>query len=491
MPTADPRAFRLLAAPLLAATLLVPAVLGLAEPPAMAPEPFPLSGRYPAQVPLRSRDELRILYRLQADIEALRSADGSSVAGATGPLVATVNVTPAEARALEHAGLRPEPIPNRSLRSARRYGPGAGSASDWPSFDQVVARMRAVAAARPDIVRLVSIGRSVQGREIWFLKITDNPDVAEDEPEFRYSAAIHGNEVVGSELTLRLAELLASQHGRDPALSDLVDRMEIWLCPVHNPDGYVAVERSNANGKDLNRSFPDRFRDGVESTDGREPETVATMRFCAERRFVMGANLHCGARLLNYPWDAVQAPDTPPSREVEPAPDDELFRELGTGYAERNPMLMKTGLREGVTQGWQWFQVWGGMQDWAYFWHGEHHVTIEQALEGYPPYQEMDAYWEVNRDAMLWWLSRALTGVRGLVRDAASGAPLAASVRVEGMRPPNTVRTDPAVGDYHRLIGPGRYTLVASAAGYLDGVASVPVASGVASVQDFALMRAR
>jgi hypothetical protein len=480
-------AFRALAASLVALPLL--AVAG--SP--VAPEPYPLSGRYPAELALRSEDDLRALYRLGIDIGDLRTPDGlpPAAAGGLSGAVATVYVTPLEARALAAAGLSAHPVANKSLRAARRYGPGAGSPHDWPSYDEVVARLQAVASARPDITRLVSIGQSVQGRDIWFLKITDHPERAEDEPEFRYSGAIHGDEVVGSEMTLRLAELLASRYDSDPTLAALVDGIEIWLCPVLNPDGYVAVERSNAHGRDLNRSFPDRFSDPHDVPDGREPETQAVMRFCAARRFAMGANLHCGARLLNYPWDAVVPPGGTATRQAGVAPDDELFRELGNGYAERNAMLLKTGLHEGVTRGWEWFQIWGGMQDWAYFWHGEHHVTIELSGESYPPYQEMDTYWDVNRDAMVWWMSRALTGVRGIVRDAASGSPLDAEVRIEGMAAPNSARTDPEVGDYHRLVGAGTYTLVASAPGYRDGAEVVSVSSGMATLQDFALERER
>jgi hypothetical protein len=457
------------------------------------PEPYPLSGRYPAEVAVGSTDDMATLYRLRADIDALRTAAGepARAAEAGSGLVATVYVTPAEAQALARAGLPAVPIANKSLRAAAEYGLPGKSPAGWPSFEAVVARMQAIAAAHPDIVRMVSIGQSVQGRDIWFLKITDNPDIKEDEPKFRYSSTMHGDEVVGSELVLRLAELLTNGYGTDGTATALVNGMEIWLCPLHNPDGYVAVERGNAHGQDLNRNFPDRLSDPVDTPDGREPETQAVMHLCSERRFVMGANLHCGMKLVNYPWDGVTMPGGPPATQPVLSPDDALFRELGNGYAGRNGMFMKAGLLHSVTEGWEWFQVYGGMQDWAYFWRGEHHVTIEVSSEAYPPYQQMDGFWEANREAMLWWMSRALTGIRGVVRDASTGAPLDATVSVGEMAAPNAVRTDPEVGDYHRLIAPGTYTLVASAAGHSDGVATVTVISGQASGQDFALARGR
>ncbi len=108
----------------------------------------------------------------------------------------------------------------------------------------------------------------MQGRDLWVLKITDNPDVEEDEPEFKYSANHHGDETVGIEMTLRLAELLVDNYGTDPTLTELVDEMEIWLWPIYNPDGYVAGSRYNANGVDLNRDFPDRFTDPVDDPAG-------------------------------------------------------------------------------------------------------------------------------------------------------------------------------------------------------------------------------
>ena len=238
---------------------------------------------------------------------------------------------------------------------------------------------------------------------------------------------------------------------------------------------------------DLNRDFPDRFLDPVDDPAGHEPETQAFMVFGYDHRFVMGANFHGGTEVVNYPWDAV-APSFPVPPNPTPSPDDQLFHDFSVGYASRNPLIYNVEFPEGVTRGWEWYQIWRGMQDWAYVWRGEHHVTIE--LSDYaPPYSTMDVQWNANREAMIWWMSRALTGVRGRVTDAETSAPLDAVVQVQGMAAPNSVRTDPLAGDYHRVIGPGTYTLLASAACYQDATAPVTVTASLsATVQDFQLM---
>jgi len=97
----------------------------------------------------------------------------------------------------------------------------------------------------------------------------------------------------------------------------------------------------------------------------------------------------------------------------------------------------------------------------------------------------MDTYWNNNRDAMLWWMQRTLTGARGLVTDALTGQPLDATVDVTQIG--KVVRTDPDVGDYHRLLLPGTWTLLCHADGYLDQTWTVQVISGTATVQDCAL----
>jgi hypothetical protein len=471
------------------AVALMVVLLGLVAPyhpmgaQEIAPEPFPFSDRYPAEVTLTSAKALETLVQLQIDIGNVRPLDPEKGFPGPGaafePMVATVYVSPSEARLLERLGLEVRVIPNESLRAFHEYGPGSGAPDAWPTYDEFVTRMQGIASAYPNLVRMISIGQSVLGRDIWALKISDNPDLEDDEPEFKYSSTMHGDEGVGTEMTIRLAELLTGSYGVDPDLTQLVDEMEIWLIPIHNPDGYVAGTRWNANGIDLNRDFPDRITDPVDDPTGREPETQAFMYFGYAHRFVMGANYHTGTLVVNFPWDSVPAPP-------DYAPDDAIFLDYSVGYAQRNPMIWNDSpFPNGITRGWEWYIIRGGMQDWAYHWHGEHHVTIENSFQQPPPYNQMDEYWDAEREAMLWWMGRALTGVRGLVTDAVTGAPLDAVVDV--MQIGKTVHTDPDVGDYHRLLLPGTYTVTCAAEGYEPQAWSVEVISGTASVQDCAL----
>jgi hypothetical protein len=456
-------------------------------PTPVAAEPYPNSETYPARVYLATIDDLQVLYALNIDIDGVQPVDSTrnSSESMFVPSIATVYINPAQSGALTQAGMSLVPIPNEGYRSFLAYGPGSGAPNAWPTFEQYVTRMQLLESTHPNIVDLIQIGTSVEGRGLYCMEISDNPGINANEPEFKYTANHHGDETTGIEMTMRFAELLANSYGTNPAITDMIDKMEIWLCPIYNPDGYVHGSRYNAHGVDLNRDFPDRFTDPVDNPANREPETQAFMNFGYAHHFVMGANFHGGAQVLNYPWDAVVFPDHP----IIPAypPDDALFFSFGYGYSSRNPDLLTGGFKNGLTRGWEWYQIWGGMQDWAYYYHSEHHVTIEISNNPLPPFNQMDTYWNHNRDAMLWWVQRAWTGLSGQVLDARNNAPLDATLRLVDRAIPNTILTDPEVGDYHRVISAGNYNLEASASGYITQTASVTVYSDTLTTRDFYL----
>ena len=365
-----------------------------------------------------------------------------------------------------------------------RPGREPGARAGYHTFTQLTSALQAIAAAHPGICSLEDIGSSVHGRELWFMRISDNVGIEEDEPELKYISSMHGDEVVGMELCLELIDLLTSQYGIDPQVTDLVDETEIWIMPLMNPDGYMSESRYNAVGVDLNRDFPDRVTDPVNTVAGRTTETRRVMNWAFDHSSVLSANFHGGALVVNYPYDS----DPDPWATYSATPEDPLMIELSLAYSALNPpMYSSWWFPQGITNGVAWYLIYGGMQDWNYVWMGCNEVTIELDDDKWPPYSKIAGLWDDNRDSMLAYMEWCHRGVRGLVTDGASGLPLEATVRVIGVD--HDVFTDPDVGDYHRILLPGTYGLRFAADGYHDQtIHGVTVGSGDATRLDVALV---
>jgi len=365
-------------------------------------------------------------------------------------------------------------------------GPLAGApalAQSYHTYAQIGAFLQGVADDHPDIARLYDLGLSVEGRHIWALQITDNPDLEEDEPEFRYISTMHGDEWVGPEMCLYLIDHLTDNYGVDPDISALVDEIDIWIVPLMNPDGYVRTQRTNAHGVDLNRNFPDPYTSPNNTPDGREPETAVIMNWSFASSFMLSANLHAGALVVNYPFDN----NAQGASVYTPTPDDDLFIWISEEYSRHNlPMWNSPEFYHGITNGAAWYAISGGMQDWNYHYMGSNEVTLELSNTKIPPASQLPTYWSQNRDSMLAYMATCLIGVRGIVSDAASGVPLAATITVLGRD--HEVYTDPDVGDYHRMLLPGTYDLLFDADGYEPvTILDVPVSQGAATRLDLAL----
>ncbi len=118
-----------------------------------------------------------------------------------------------------------------------------------------------------------SIGQSHEGRDIWCLRVSDNPTVDEDEPEILLDGLHHAREIITSEFALMFVAHLAESYGTDPVATWLVDHRELYVVPIVNPDGLMYNEqtepqgggmwrknrRDNGDGSrgvDLNRNYP-------------------------------------------------------------------------------------------------------------------------------------------------------------------------------------------------------------------------------------------
>ena len=146
-------------------------------------------------------------------------------------------------------------------------------------------------------------------------------------------------------------------------------------------------------------------------------------------------------------------------------------------------------LDDGVTNGWDWYTVYGGRQDYTTFEHGGRETTIELSATKKPSPSTLPAYWQAHRLALLGYLEQALGGLRGVVRDP-HGAPLPATVTLFGYdraEDRSSVTADSDVGDYHRLLRPGLYLVLVEHPGHVSDVAEVRVRPGAATRLDLTL----
>ena len=102
-----------------------------------------------------------------------------------------------------------------------------------------------MSALYPTLCHLDTIGTSINGKLVLALKISDNADLNEDEPEVFYTSTMHGDETGGFILMLRLADYLLKNYNLDTRVKNLVDNLEIWINPLANPDGTYRTGNTN------------------------------------------------------------------------------------------------------------------------------------------------------------------------------------------------------------------------------------------------------
>ena len=191
-----------------------------------------------------------------------------------------------------------------------------------------------LAQAYPNIAEVVSIGQSIEGREIWALKITDNPAVVEPEEEkILFTGVTHAREWITFEMILYLAEYLTTRYDDDPQVRHIVDNSVVWLVPAVNPDGYEYTWTTNrmwrknrrceghgCPGVDINRNYDYKwgYNDWGSSPDSHsqiyrgpypasEPETQAIQNLLADEKFAVGVSYHSYSQLCLYAWGYVGA----------------------------------------------------------------------------------------------------------------------------------------------------------------------------------------
>lgn len=185
-----------------------------------------------------------------------------------------------------------------SLQRIRSVSPSTETTAEtynkYYDYAELTRRLQSLAQTYPHIAELSSVGQSVEGRELWVMRITEHPDKdSPGKPKFKYVGNMHGDETVSRQVLVYLVQHLLTKYGQDPRISVLVDNTDIYIMPSMNPDGFEkSMEgdcpgdsggRTNARQIDLNRNFPDQY-DGTTVNPDDVPEVMAVMRWIQEKK---------------------------------------------------------------------------------------------------------------------------------------------------------------------------------------------------------------
>jgi len=340
----------------------------------------------------------------------------------------------------------------------------------YPTYQQYDSIVRKFAEDYPSLCQLDYIGESVNGRKVFVLKISDNVSLDEDEPQVFYSSTMHGDELAGYVLMLRLAEHLLSNASNGGLEQQLVDSLEIWINPNANPDGTYydgdtisSPVRENANGADLNRSFPDPEIGRLVPLPGAD-ENVDMIEFLKNHRFVISANFHSGIELVNYPWDKWLLPRA--------HADHDWFHEISRSYADTvhyysSNQYYFDDMDNGVTHGASWYDIRGGRQDYITYERKGREVTIELHEHDNTLASLLPTLWNDNYRSMLNYLANAFYGIHGRVVDDDTGLPVEAEILIQGHDIDSSqVYSEPVNGSFVRLIDEGYWSMAVLADGY-------------------------
>ncbi len=344
----------------------------------------------------------------------------------------------------------------------------------YPTYDVYIQMMAQFQANYPNLCHIDTIlATTPGGHSILVAKIKNNVNTHEAVPQFLYTSSMHGDEVTGYVLMLRLMDYLLSNYNVLPKVTNLLNNVEIWICPSANPDGTYATNnatigdsplstRENHNTMDLNRNYPDpRTGDPVSPYGPIQPETYAFMAFADLHNFTMSANFHGGSEVFNYPFDTWTSPSKTHA-------DDNWWQYIGKQYIDTSRILltsyMSSVTASGFSEGGDWYVITGGRQDYMNWWKKCREVTIEisnvKVLSG----ANLPTYWNYNYKSFLNYMEQSTFGIKGIVTDSISGTPLNAMVWVNNHdRDSSHVYSSLPLGDYHRPIYAGTYSVTYSA----------------------------
>lgn len=211
-------------------------------------------------------------------------------------------------------------------------GFGFGSMGGYYTYSEVLQKLDSMVIQYPNLITPKwSIGTTHEGRPLWVVKISDNPNVNENEPQVFFDGLIHAREAQSLATVMYFMYYLLENYGTNPEVTYLVNNREIYFLPVLNPDGYVYNQTTNPSGGgdwrknrrnnsgsygvDLNRNFG--YKWGFDNSGSSnipsdetyrgpsafsEPEAFHFRDFVLSKNIKTHINYHSYNNSIIYPW---------------------------------------------------------------------------------------------------------------------------------------------------------------------------------------------
>ena len=352
-------------------------------------------------------------------------------------------------------------------------GVSAAVDEQYKNPDEIEVLLRDFNARYPTITKLESIGKSLEGRDIWVLKISDNPDLDENEPSILFNSMHHAREVMTPEVSLDIIEYLLTNYNLDSQVKGWVNNNEIFVIPMLNVDGNNKMWNGNkwwrkntrgGYGVDLNRNYPAGWKSCNGSSGSRfsqtyrgpkpgsEPETQNMMNFVQRIRPVFNISYHSYSEIVIYPYGC--SPKRTLNADIVEGIGNEIASLLNSKAGTSYELLYNTD---------------GGDIDWMYdeFQVIPYVVEVNSRKEGFQPDYVKWRKKTVERNRAGWQLlldKLSASGVRGIysVHDM---SPRKLEIEVFNNSLKEMTYKVQDSGLYHLVLSPGTYTLVYKAQG--------------------------
>ena len=375
-------------------------------------------------------------------------------------------------------GYQPTLMTPPSLREVPVMHDATRSTYDWDSYltyGEYESMVQQFAINYPDRCTYLELGTLTSGRKMMGVRLGRGE--ADGKPKFLYTSTMHGDEVTGMILMLRLIDEFCTSD--EKRITDILDQVDLFIFPCTNPDGtyhggnntVYGATRYNAHNIDLNRHFPD-FDDGPHP-DGEsyyQNEAQWMMDLAQEHLFTMSANYHGGAEVMNYPWDTYQPLHA----------DDAWWQLVCHEYADLTHQISSNYMNSynnGIINGYQWYTITGSRQDYMNYYGQCREVTIECSNDKTPSASQLPNFWNYNHNSMLTYIEQVLNGIQGIVTDSITGEPISgATVTITGHDHHGSEVSSHAMGDFYRPIKGGNWTVMISKEGYCPKLVDVTVA---------------